>query len=167
MYFHNSVIPRGAYFLLPLESEQCISEVKVNQLKVKNIHFKMEISTFKGGEKGTKICHCHHRFIYWKSALSNALHNQPLAKGDLVDHILHTLPMYKDCLGIIKEQCKNSKLPHFLMIIMHGETLRSPALQLMEDDDDDDDDDDNHLCDLTISLSSVCVKPKKKKKQKK
>ena len=22
MYFHNSLIPRGAYFLLPLESEQ-------------------------------------------------------------------------------------------------------------------------------------------------
>ena len=91
MYFHNSLIPRGAYFPLPLESEQCISEVKVNQLKVENMHFKMEISTFKGGEKGTKICH---RFIYWKSALSNALYNQPLAKGD---HILHTLPMYKDC----------------------------------------------------------------------
>ena len=24
---------------------------------------------------------------------------QPLAKGDLVDHVLHTLIMYKDCLG--------------------------------------------------------------------
>ena len=45
MYFHNSLIPRGAYFLLPLESKQeatsgwdftkCNSEVKVNQLKVK------------------------------------------------------------------------------------------------------------------------------------
>ena len=45
MYFHNSLIPRGAYFLLPLESKQeatkgwnftkYISEVKVNQLKVK------------------------------------------------------------------------------------------------------------------------------------
>ena len=45
MYFHNSLIPRGAYFLLPLESKQdttsgwnftkCISEVKVNQLKWK------------------------------------------------------------------------------------------------------------------------------------
>ena len=56
MYFHNSLIPRGAYFLLPLESKQeatsgwnftkCISEVKVNQLKVKNIHVRMGISTF-------------------------------------------------------------------------------------------------------------------------
>ena len=57
MYFHNSLIPRGAYFLLPHESKQeatsgwnfskCISEVKVNQLKVKNIHVKMGISIFK------------------------------------------------------------------------------------------------------------------------
>ena len=57
MYFHISLIPSGAYFLLPLESKQedtslwnftkCISEVKVNQLKVKNIHVKMGISTFK------------------------------------------------------------------------------------------------------------------------
>ena len=57
MYFHISLIPRGAYILLPLESKQeatsgwnftkCISEVKVNQLKVKNIHVKMGISTFK------------------------------------------------------------------------------------------------------------------------
>ena len=57
MYFHNSLIPRGAYFLLPLESKQeatsgwnftkCISEVKVNQLKVKNMHVRMGISTFK------------------------------------------------------------------------------------------------------------------------
>ena len=57
MYFHNSLIPRGAHFLLPLESKQeaatgwnftkCISEVKVNQLKVKNMHVKMGISTFK------------------------------------------------------------------------------------------------------------------------
>ena len=49
-------IPRGAYFLLPLESYQeatsgwkfttCISEVKVNQSKVKNIHVEMSISTF-------------------------------------------------------------------------------------------------------------------------
>ena len=48
MYFHNSLIPRVAYFLLPLESKQeatsgwnftkCISEVKVNQLKVKKIY---------------------------------------------------------------------------------------------------------------------------------
>ena len=57
MYFHNSLIPRGAYFLLPLESKQeattgwnftkCILEVKVNQLKVKNMHVRMGISTFK------------------------------------------------------------------------------------------------------------------------
>ena len=59
MYFHNSLIPsspRGAYFLLPLESKQeatsgwnftkCISETKVNQLKVKNIPVKMGISIF-------------------------------------------------------------------------------------------------------------------------
>ena len=47
MYFHDSLIPRGACFLLPLESKQeatwgwnftkCISEVKVNQLRVKNM----------------------------------------------------------------------------------------------------------------------------------
>ena len=57
MYFHITLIPRGAYFLLPLESKQeatsgwnftkCISEVKVNQLIVKNIHVKMGISIFK------------------------------------------------------------------------------------------------------------------------
>ena len=57
MYFHISLIPRGAYFLLPLESKQeatsgwnftkYISEVKVNQLLVKNVHVKMGISTFK------------------------------------------------------------------------------------------------------------------------
>ena len=56
MYFHNSLFPRGAYFLLPLEIKQeatlgwsftkCISEVKVNQLKVKNMHVKMGISIF-------------------------------------------------------------------------------------------------------------------------
>ena len=55
--FIISLIPRGAYFLLPQESKQeatsgwnftkCISEVMVNQLKVKNIHIKMGISTFK------------------------------------------------------------------------------------------------------------------------
>ena len=58
-----------------------------------------------------------------------------LAKGDLFDHVLHTLPMYKDCLGIMKEQCKNSRLPHLLMIVVHGETLRSPTPQPMDDDD--------------------------------
>ena len=57
MYFHDSLILRGAYFLLPLESKQeatsrwnfikCISEVKVNQLKVKNVHVRMGISTFQ------------------------------------------------------------------------------------------------------------------------
>ena len=56
MYFHNSFIPRGAYFLLPLESKQeatwgwnftkYLSEVKVNQLKAKNMHVKMGISIF-------------------------------------------------------------------------------------------------------------------------
>ena len=61
---------------------------------------------------------------------------QPLAKGDLVDHVLHTLIMYKDCLGIMKEQCKNSRLPHLLMIVVHGETLWSPAPQPMDDDDE-------------------------------
>ena len=63
------------------------------------------------------------------------LYTQPLAKGDLIDHVLHTLPMYKDCLGITKEQCKNSRLPHLLMIVAHGETLWSPAPQPMDDDD--------------------------------
>ena len=61
---------------------------------------------------------------------------QPLAKGDLVDHVLHNLIMYKDCLGIMKEQCKNSRLPHLLMIVVHGDTLWSPAPQPMDDDDD-------------------------------
>ena len=61
MYFHNSLIPRGAYFLLPLESKReatsgwnftkCISEVKVNQLKVENTHVRMGISTFKQKKK--------------------------------------------------------------------------------------------------------------------
>ena len=62
---------------------------------------------------------------------------QPLAKGDLVDHVLHTLIMYKDCLGKMKEQCKNSRLPHLLMIVVHGETLWSRAPQPMDDDDDE------------------------------
>ena len=57
MYFHISLIPRGAYFILPLESKQeatwgwnftkCISEDKVNQLKVKNMYVKIGTSTFK------------------------------------------------------------------------------------------------------------------------
>ena len=65
MYFHISLIPRGAYFLLPLESIQeatwgwnftkCISEVKVNQLKVKNMYVKMGTSTFKGNIPGNPI----------------------------------------------------------------------------------------------------------------
>ena len=52
----NSLLPRGAFFS-PLESNnevtsgwnfpKCISEVKVKQLKVKNIPVKMGISTFK------------------------------------------------------------------------------------------------------------------------
>ena len=59
-----------------------------------------------------------------KSLLEDMLcTSQPLAKWDLVDHVLRTLPMSKDCLGIMKEQCKNSRLPHLLMIVMHGETL--------------------------------------------
>ena len=39
--------------------------------------------------------------------------------------------MYKDCLGIMKEQCKKN----LLMIVVHGETLRSPAPQPMDDDE--------------------------------
>ena len=42
-------------------------------------------------------------------------------------------------LGIMKEQCKNIRLPHLLMIVVYGETLWSPAPQPMDDDDDDDD----------------------------
>ena len=43
-----SLIPRGAYFLLSLENKQeATSEVKVNQLKVKNMHFKISISAFR------------------------------------------------------------------------------------------------------------------------
>ena len=61
--------------------------------------------------------------------------SQPLAKRDLVDHVLHTLPMYKDYLGIMKEQYKNSRLPHLQMIVVHGETLWSPAPQPMGDDE--------------------------------
>ena len=59
-----------------------------------------------------------------------ALYIPTMAKGDLVDDIRHTLLMYKDCLGIMKEQCKNTRLPHLLMIVVHGETLWSPAPQL-------------------------------------
>ena len=72
MYFHNSLIPRGAYFLLPLESKQeattggnftkCISEVKVNQLKVKNMHVKMGTSTFK--PMALKLTHVHCKFVH-------------------------------------------------------------------------------------------------------
>ena len=60
MYFHNSLIPRGAYFVLPLEGKQeatsgwnftkCISEVKVNQLIVKICMLKYAY-TFKYLEK--------------------------------------------------------------------------------------------------------------------
>ena len=39
----------------------------------------------------------------------------------------------------MKEQCKNSRLLHLLMIVVHGETLWSPAPHPMDDDDDDDD----------------------------
>ena len=59
---------------------------------------------------------------------------QPLAKGDLVDHVLHTLNMYKDCLRIMKEQCKNSRLPYLLMIVVQekrcGRLLRSRRMMM-------------------------------------
>ena len=60
--------PRGAYFLFTLETKQeatsgwdftkCISEVKVNQLKLKNV--KMGISNFNKVFESMKnsICHC-------------------------------------------------------------------------------------------------------------
>ena len=35
----------------------------------------------------------------------------------------------------MKERCKNSRLPHLLVIVVHGETLWSPAPQPMDDDD--------------------------------
>ena len=54
----------------------------------------------------------------------------------------------------MKEQCKNSRLPHLLMIVVHGETLWSPAPQPMDDDDDDDDDDDVYNV-LHMNLFSV------------
>ena len=60
---------------------------------------------------------------------------RPLAGGDLFGHVLHTLIVCKDCLGIMGEQCKNSGLPHLLMVVVHGETLWSPAPQPMDDDD--------------------------------
>ena len=72
MNFHNSLIHRDTYFLLPLESKQeatsrwnftkCISEVKVNQLKVENIHVKMGISIFNYGYDQTHF----HRYLYTK-----------------------------------------------------------------------------------------------------
>ena len=62
--------------------------------------------------------------------------------------------MYKNCLGIMKEQCKNSRLQHLLMIVVHGETLWSPAPQPTDDDDDDDDDDDVYNV-LHMNLFSV------------
>ena len=38
----------------------------------------------------------------------------------------------------MKEHCKNNRLPHLLMIVMHGETLWSQtAPQPMDDDDDE------------------------------
>ena len=37
----------------------------------------------------------------------------------------------------MKEQCKNSRLPHLLIIVVHGETLWSPTPQPIADDDDD------------------------------
>ena len=64
MYFHNSLIPRGAYFLLPLESKQeaisgwnftkCISEVKVNQLKWKIFMLKWAYPPLKAVAKWFK-----------------------------------------------------------------------------------------------------------------
>ena len=40
-----------------------------------------------------------------KSLLEDMLcTSQPLVTEDVVDHVLHTLPMYKDYLGIMKEQ---------------------------------------------------------------
>ena len=79
MYFHNSLIPRGAYFILPLESKQeattgwnftkCISEVKVNQLKVKNMHVKMGISTFKIALNG-RGCASAHYMVHCPTAMN-------------------------------------------------------------------------------------------------
>ena len=43
-------------------------------------------------------------------------------------------------LGDNEGAMQDSRLPHLLMIVMNGETLWSPAPQLMDDDDDDDDD---------------------------
>ena len=72
--------------------------------------------------------------------------------------ILHTLIMYKDCLGIMKEQCKNSRLPHLLMIVLHEETLWSPAPQRMDDDDDDFYDISNYylICSLLSPKNIYC-----------
>ena len=81
------------------------------------------------------------RMLKEEPARRYALYVPPIGKRRLGQpRILHTLPMYKDCLGIMKEQCKNSRLPHLLMIVEHGETLWSPAPQPMDDDDDDGDD---------------------------
>ena len=78
MYFHISLIPKSAYFLLPLESKEeatsgwnftkCISEVKVSQLKVKNMHVKMGISTFDIGT----LSHFISAEVIWKFILQNA-----------------------------------------------------------------------------------------------
>ena len=66
MYLHHNLIPRVAYFVLPLESKQevtsgwnltkYISEVKVNQLKVKNTHGEMGTCPFKIHIK-SNYCH--------------------------------------------------------------------------------------------------------------
>ena len=91
MYFHHSLIPRGAYFLLSLESKQeatsgwnftkCISEVKVNQLKVKNIHVKMGTSIFKRTckmdmciSKGTPFSIPPHDRWWWCRASADYFH---------------------------------------------------------------------------------------------
>ena len=64
-----------------------------------------------------------------------ALYIPTIAKRRPGRHVLHTLPMI--ACGMMTKQCKNSRLPHLLMIVVHGETLWSPAPQPMDDDDED------------------------------
>ena len=66
---------------------------------------------------------------------------QPLAKGDLVDHVASYLNYVQRLLGDDEGAMQEQQIAalHLLMIVVHGETLWSPAPQPMDDDDDDDD----------------------------
>ena len=65
MYLHNSLIPRVTFLLLALGGKQeatsgqnltkCISELKVNQLKLKYTHVKIDSYPLKSYSEGKKL----------------------------------------------------------------------------------------------------------------